>query len=330
MSKKLLELKDLHVNFKVYNGISKVINGINLEMYASEKVGIIGETGCGKTTTMKAIMGTLARNSLITPNSKILFEDKNILDLNYFEMQKIRRKDISMVFEDPTSSLNPVFSIGTQLYDISKYSFIEKNQKVKDFKVLKQKVIQVLKDVYLPDAERMYQSYPIQLSGGMCQRVCIAMALIRNKKLLILDEPATSLDVTIKDQIFKLIKTKIISKEKTSMILVSHNLGDIRQITDRVYVMYAGTIVETSKTKDIFDNPLHPYSKGLLSATPRLSGGIGKGIPGSIPSYVNLPECCRFFSRCEYKMAICSERKPPLFDIDKNRQVACFLFKNKE
>ncbi len=323
MSEKLLEVKDLNINFRVFNGISKVVDGINMNLGTSEKIGIIGETGCGKTTTMKAIMRTLASNSLITPESKILFESKDILKMSHSEMQKIRRTKISMVFEDPTSSLNPVFTIGQQLYDIIKFSHEVNSPREKEFK---EKAIQILKDVYLPDPERIYQSYPVQLSGGMRQRVCISMALIKNNKLLILDEPATSLDVTIKDQIFKLIKAKIISKEKTTVILVSHNLGDIRQITERLYVMYAGTIVEISKTKEFFDNPLHPYSKALLLAIPRLSGGIGQGIPGNIPDYVNLPKGCRFYPRCKYRMPICREKKPPLFDINNSHQVACFLF----
>lgn len=228
MSKKLLEVKDLHVEFKVFNGTAKVLDGVNINVCPSEKIGIVGETGCGKTTTMKAIMRTLADNSLITPESKIFFEGENILKMNNSEIQQIMRKQIAMVFEDPISSLNPVFTIGTQLNDIVKYSHNENNPGEKVSKGdLKQRVIQILKDVYMPDPERIYQSYPLQLSGGMCQRVCIAMALISKRKLMIFDEPGTSLDVTIKDQIFRLI-TKIVSEEKSLAILISHNLGDVR------------------------------------------------------------------------------------------------------
>jgi len=328
----LLDVKNLHVGYKVYNGISKVINGINIKMWPSEKIGIVGETGCGKTTTMRAIMRTLAKNSLTSFESKIFFEGKDILKMKRLEMLKIRREKISMVFEDPTASLNPVFSIGTQLNDILKYSCSGKNPEGKKLKRedLKQQVIQVLKNVYLPDPERILQSYPIQLSGGMRQRVCIAMALISNKKLLIFDEPGTSLDVTIKEQIFKLIAKKIISEEKTSVIFISHNLGDVRNTTERLYVMYAGSIVEVSNTKEFFDElPLHPYSKGLLLATPRLSGGMGKGISGHIPSYLNPPKGCRFHPRCTYRMPICSEKMPPTFNISDSHQVACWLFKDK-
>lgn len=329
----LLEIEDLHVSFKVFNGIAEVINGVNIKVGYSERVGIVGETGCGKTTTMRAVMRTLSDNAVITHQSKIFFKGKNILEMNQSEMQEIRRNKISMVFEDPNTSLNPVFSVGTQLNDIvrsigvkdEKNSTGEKSKKENS----KQKIMQVLKDVYLPDQERIYRSYPIQLSGGMRQRIGIAMALITQKELLIFDEPGTSLDVTIKYQIFELIG-KIIKKENSSIILISHNLGDIRHMTDRAYVMYAGSVAEEAKTKELFDKPLHPYSKGLLLATPRLTGGIGEGIFGNIPSYVNPLKGCRFYPRCEYKMPICQETMPPLINIDNSHKVACFLFKNKK
>jgi len=329
MSKPLLEIKGLHVGFKVFEGIVKVLDGVNIKVWPFEKVGIVGETGCGKTTTIKAIMRILTGNSLVTPKSEILFEGKNILRMNKSEIEQIRRNKIAMVFQDPTSSLNPVFSVGTQLNDIVKYTYKENKPGEKKLKEdFKQKIMQILKKVYLPDPERMYQSYPIQLSGGMRQRVCIAMALIGRKELLIFDEPGTSLDVTIKDQIFRLI-IQIISERKTSMILISHNLGDVKNVVERVYVMYAGYIAEVAKTKEFFDNPLHPYSKGLLLATPKLSGGIGEGISGHIPNYANPPKGCRFHPRCKYRMLICSEKKPPLFNINDSHQVACFLFQNR-
>lgn len=329
MSKPLLEIKGLHVGFKIFEGIIKVLDGVNIKVWPFEKIGIVGETGCGKTTTVKAIMRILTGNSLVTPKSEILFEGKNILRMNKSEIEQIRRNKIAMVFQDPTSSLNPVFSVGTQLNDIIKYTHKENKPGEKKLKEdFKQKIMQILKKVYLPDPERMYQSYPIQLSGGMRQRVCIAMALIGKKELLIFDEPGTSLDVTIKDQIFRLI-TQIINERKTSMILISHHLGDVKNVVERVYVMYAGYIAEVAKTKEFFDNPLHPYSKGLLLATPRLSGGIGEGISGHIPNYANPPKGCRFHPRCEYRMSICSEKKPPLFNINDSHQVACFLFQNR-
>lgn len=331
MSKKLLEVENLHVGYKVFNGIAKVLDGVKIDIFPSETVGMVGETGCGKTTTMRAIMGTLAENASVDPESKIIFEGKNLVKMSLLEIQKIRRKDIAMVFEDPMSTLNPVFTIGTQLYNIVKYSYNGTNlgEKVSKKEYYKQRVLQALKNVYMPDPERIYKSFPLQLSGGMNQRVCIAMALITKRKLMIFDEPGTSLDVTIKDQIFRLL-TKIVNEESSSAILISHNLGDVRHLTERIYVMYAGTIVETAKTKEFFDNPLHPYSKGLLLATPRLSGGIGEGISGHIPGYVNLPKSCRFYPRCKYRMPICSEHKPPLFNINDSHHVACFLFQKKE
>jgi len=322
MSETLLEIKNLNVWFKVYNGIAKVIKGVSIKVGYSEKIGIVGETGCGKTTTMRAIMRTLSDNAVITPESKITFKGENILKINESEMRHIRQKNVSMVFEDPNSSLNPVFTIGTQLIDIIK------SVGVKEKESPKQKVLKILKDVYLPDQERIYQSYPIQLSGGMRQRICIAMSLISKKELLIFDEPGTSLDVTIKYQIFQLI-SRIIEKQEASIFLVSHNLGDIRYLTDRVYVMYAGCIVEEAKTRELFDKPLHPYSEGLLLATPRLTGGVGEGIFGNIPSYINSLDGCRFYPRCKYRMPKCQRNMPPLVNINNSHKVACFLFKNK-
>ena len=329
MSKPLLEIKGLHVGFKIFEGIVKVLDGVNIKVWPFEKIWIVGATGCGKTTTVKAIMRTLTGNSLVTPKSEILFEGKNILRMNKSEIEQIRRNKIAMVFQDPTSSLNPVFSVGTQLNDIVKYTHKENKPGEKKLKEdFKQKIMQILKKVYLPDPERMYQSYPIQLSGGMRQRVCIAMALISSKELLIFDEPGTSLDVTIKDQIFKLIKS-IIEKGNASIILISHDLGDIKHISDRVYIMYAGSIVEEAETRELFNKPLHPYTEGLLLATPKLTGGIGQGIFGNIPSYLDPPKGCRFYPRCKDRMPICAEKVPPMININNSHRVACFLF-NKD
>ncbi|GAI87002.1 unnamed protein product, partial [marine sediment metagenome] len=189
--------------------------------------------------------------------------------------------------------------------------------------------IQILKEVSLPDPSRVLQNYPVQLSGGMRQRVCIAMALISTNDLLIADEPGTSLDVTIKDQIFRLLKELVI-KRNTSIILVSQSLGEVRGMTDRVYVMYAGSMVEVANTNELFSKPLHPYTKGLLAATPRLTGGgIGEGIEGHIPDYLNPPNGCRFIDRCKLSKAICEKGKPPFIKISEDHSVACFLFKEK-
>jgi len=326
MPEPLLEIKDLHVWFKVFEGILKVLDGVNFTVHPGEKVGLVGEMGCGKTTTMKAIMRLLPMPPAIIPEGEILFKGKDILKMGQGELRQIRKKEISMIFQDPTAALNPVFTVGTQLQDAVR--FAGKSEKNAEKEDIRARAIQVLKEVSLPDPERVLQNYPIQLSGGMRQRVCISMALVSTNELLIADEPGTSLDVTIKDQILRLLK-ELGEKRDTSIILISHALGAVRGMTDRLYVMYAGSMVEVAKTKDLFAHPLHPYSQGLLAATPRLTGGgIGEGIDGRIPEYINPPKGCRFHPRCKDAMPICKNKKPPFFKVDENHEVACFLFQN--
>lgn len=326
MPEPLLEIKDLHVWFKVFEGILKVLDGVNFTVRPGEKVGLVGEMGCGKTTTMKAIMRLLPMPPATIPEGEILFKGKDILKMGQGELRQIRKKEISMIFQDPTAALNPVFTVGTQLQDAVR--FAEKSEKNAEKEDIRARAIQVLKEVSLPDPERVLQNYPIQLSGGMRQRVCISMALVSTNELLIADEPGTSLDVTIKDQILRLLK-ELGEKRDTSIILISHALGAVRGMTDRLYVMYAGSMVEVAKTKDLFAHPLHPYSQGLLAATPRLTGGgIGEGIDGRIPEYINPPKGCRFHPRCKDAMPVCKDKKPPFFKVDENHEVACFLFQN--
>jgi len=326
MHKPLLEIKNLYVWFKVFGGILKVLDGVNFTVRFGEKVGLIGEMGCGKTTMMKTIMRILPIPPAIIPEGEILYKGKDILQMRQVEVQQIRKKEISMIFQDPTAALNPVFTIGTQLQDVVR--FIERSGRNIGKEGIRLRAIRALKEVSLPDPERVLQNYPIQLSGGMRQRACISMALISTNELLIADEPGTSLDVTIKDQILRLLK-ELVEKQKTSIILISHALGTVRSMTDRLYVMYAGSIVEVAKTKDLFAHPLHPYSQGLLAAVPRLTGGgrIGEGIDGRIPEYINPPIGCRFHPRCKQVMPICKIKKPPLFKVDEeDHEVACFLF----
>jgi len=326
MPKPLLEIKDLHVWFKVFGGILKVLDGVNFIVWPGEKIGLVGEMGCGKTTTMKAIMRILPIPPAMVPKGEILFKGKDILQMRQAELQQIRRKEISMIFQDPTAALNPVFTIGTQLQDAVR--FAEKSGRNTEKEDIRTRAIQVLKEVSLPDAERVLQNYPLQLSGGMRQRVCISMALVSTNELLIADEPGTSLDVTIKDQILRLLR-ELAEKRSTSIILISHALGAVKGMTDRLYVMYAGSMVEVAKTKDLFAHPLHPYSQGLLAATPRLTGGgIGEGIDGHIPEYISPPTGCRFHPRCKQAMPICKDEKPPFFKVGANHEVACLLFQN--
>jgi len=323
----LLEIRDLHVWFRTFKGSLKVLDGIDFVVWPGEKVGLVGEMGCGKTTTMKAIMRILPMPPAEIRKGEILFRGKDILKMGKGELQEIRRKKISMIFQDPTAALNPVFKVGTQLQDVIRCTRESGKRLTK--KDLRTHTIQVLKEVALPDPERMLENYPIQLSGGMRQRICISMALVSSNELLIADEPGTSLDVTIKDQILRLLG-EVVEKRGASVILISHALGAVRNMTDRVYVMYAGSMVEAAKTKNLFDNPLHPYSQGLIAATPKLTGGgVGEGIPGHIPEYIEPPTGCRFHPRCGHTMPICSEKKPPFFKVNEDHQVACFLFQDQ-
>jgi len=296
----LLDIKDLSLHFKVFGGFLKVLDGINFTVGFKEKVGLVGETGCGKTTTMKAIMRILDKTSAGISKGEVLFKGRYILKMNKAELQELRRKEISMVFQDPTAALNPFFPIGSQIRNIIKYTggMEKKLTKVE----IKARAIEALREVMLPDPERILENYPIQLSGGMRQRVCIAMALLSNLSLLIADEPGTSLDVTIKDQILRLLKD-LVNEKHISVILISHALGMVKNLTDRTYVMYAGSMVEVAKTTELFTNPLHPYSQALIATVPKLAwGGISQGIPGHIPEYLNPPPGCRFHPRCNYVM----------------------------
>lgn len=316
MAEKLLEIKDLYINYKTYNGTLKVLNGINLYVEKGEKIGLVGETGCGKTTILKSVLRVLDENSRIE-KGKISYRNEDLLKLKQNALSKVRTKEISMIFQDPSAALNPVYTVGQQMDYILKYSGVKKR---------KEKMIDALKLVKLPDPERMCESYPFQLSGGMRQRVCIAMALAVEKNLLMADEPTTNLDVTIQDQILKLIKN-LSEKRDLSLVLVTHSLGVAREITDRVYVMYAGNIVETGNSKTFFESPKHPYTVGLLESLPKLTGEkMAEGIKGRLPNYLKPPEGCRFNQRCENAMDVCFKKKPGVYKIGDNHLVSCFLY----
>ena len=319
----LLDIKDLHVWYRVYGGYLKVLNGVHLIVREGERVGLVGETGCGKTTTVKSVLQILPLGDFHIPQGEIFYKGQDILKMSFKELQRLRSREIAMIFQDPTAALNPVFTIGTQIGDYVKYSFaLEKKVNREKIKTLSKKA---LKEACLPDIERMLTNYPFQLSGGMRQRVCIAAAISSQRNLLIADEPGTSLDVTIQYQINQLLN-EIVKKRNMSTILITHSLGVAREMTDRIYVMYAGTIVETAPPDVLFKNPVHPYTKGLLASVPRISGGgITQGIPGKIPEYLNPPSGCRFRLRCEQERPICSEKPPQLFEIKKDHLVACYL-----
>jgi peptide/nickel transport system ATP-binding protein len=322
-SEPLLEIKDLQVQFDVYGGTLKVVDGVSLVVQKGQKVGLVGETGCGKTTTMKAILRILPMPPARIAGGEIYFNGQDVLKMGQNELRKVRGEGISMIFQDPTAALNPVFTVGQQLSAVVKYSVEGKKLSKKE---IREQALIPLKEVSLPDPERMLDSYPIQLSGGMRQRVCIAMALVASRELLIADEPGTSLDVTIEDQILRLLHG-LVEEKNVSVILITHTLGVVREITDRVYVMYAGNMVEVAGTQELFANPSHPYTHGLMEAVPRLTGGgVSDGIPGRIPEYISPPTGCRFHPRCLQAMDICRQKKPAFYALGDDHEVACFLY----
>jgi peptide/nickel transport system ATP-binding protein len=321
----LLEIKDLHVHFAVYGGTLKVLDGVHFTVHSGQRVGLVGETGCGKTTTMKSILRILPTPPAQIPAGEIYFKGQDVLKMEETDLRRMRSEGVSMIFQDPTAALNPVFTIGQQLGAVVKYSMEGKRLSGKE---VRDRAIIPLKEVSLPDPERMLDSYPIQLSGGMRQRVCIAMALVASRELLIADEPGTSLDVTIQDQVLRLLH-RLVEEKNVSVILITHTLGVVREMTDHVYVMYAGNMVEAATTEELFANPLHPYTHGLMAAVPRLTGGgVSDGIPGRIPDYLDPPPGCRFHPRCPRAMDICRQEKPRFYKLDHNHEVACFLYRN--
>lgn len=325
MTEALLDIQNLYVNYKIFEGTLKVLNGVNFSLDKGEKIGLIGETGCGKTTTMKAILRILPQPPAIIQGGKIFFGGEDIFEANPKRLNQLRRLDISMIFQDPTASLNPVFKVGVQLGDVIKYNSLEAGESLSKEEI-KRKSVEILKEVALPDPERLLDNYPIQLSGGMRQRICIAMALVSANKLLIADEPSTNLDVTIGDQVLRLIGN-LVEEKGTSVILISHALGAVKGLVDRVAVMYAGNIIEDAKKEDLFSDPLHPYTRGLINSVPKITGGgIPEGISGRLPDYIDPPAGCRFSPRCPHVMPVCRKSFPQFMDTGEQHKVACYLY----
>lgn len=324
----LLEVIDLQVHFKVYEGKLRVLDGVRLVVNKGEKVGLVGESGCGKTTTMKAILRVLPAPPAQIAGGQVLFHGQDILRMDGRALSRVRGPGISMIFQDPTAALNPVFTIGDQLQDVIRHSAADGRTLTAN--EVKARARQALAEVALADPDRLLKAYPVQLSGGMRQRVCIGMALATHPELLIADEPGTSLDVTIQDQVLRLLH-QLVEEKNTSVVLITHTLGVVRALTDRVYVMYAGEIVETAPTRHLFAQPKHPYTQGLMAAVPKLTGtGISDGIPGRIPSYLDPPTGCRFHPRCPMAMDICRRIKPVMAAVGEGHTVACHLYGDTE
>ena len=315
----LLEVKDLNLEFKTSRGVLKALSGISFDVQRGEVFGIVGETGCGKTVTGLSVLRLLPRSARIT-NGMISFDGTNLLDLPASEMEHVRGGKIAMIFQDPSSSLNPVFTIGSQIMRVIRlHTDLNKKQ-------AEERASETLTAVGLPDIRRIMSSYPHQLSGGQQQRVMIAMALSCRPKLLIADEPTTALDVTIQAQILKLLRD-LQKQFDISVILITHNLGVVAQTCDRLAVLYAGVVAEIGTAQDIFNNPQHPYTRGLMNAIPK-PGSRGKkmaAIPGTVPSNPGMVKGCPFADRCEFLIEQCTQEAPSLFDVSDGHQSACFL-----
>jgi peptide/nickel transport system ATP-binding protein len=323
----LLDVRDLHVQFRVYEGLSKVLDGVSLQVREAERVGLVGETGCGKTVAMKAAMGILKSPPAQFPAGEVFLAGKDVLKMSPGEILGMKGKTIAMIFQDPLSSLNPVFTVGQQMFDVIRYGRRGAAGGRRPARAtLRQIAVEALASVRLPDPERMLKMYPLELSGGMRQRALIAMALVNRPRLLVADEPGTALDVTIQAQILELLKA-LVKDAQIAVLMITHDLGVVREIAERVYIMYAGQVAETGPATTILDTPEHPYTKGLVASVPRLTGEVlAEGIPGTVPDYTEAPAGCRFHPRCSHRMDVCAKRKPPLVGTSAGRHVSCHLF----
>ena len=324
----LLEVQDLKTYFFTSDGVVKAVDGVDFEVYPGEILGLVGESGCGKSVTSFSILQLVDQPGKII-EGRIFFEEENLLELDESEMVKMRGDRISMIFQQPQSSLNPVFKVGSQIAEVFQ---------IHDKRISKQdawkKAVDLLSLVGIADAESKASAYPHEMSGGQAQRVMIAMALALEPKLLIADEPTTALDVTIQAQILDLI-LELRDKLDTSVILITHDLGLIAETADRVAVMYAGRIIEQAEVIPLFKEPLHPYTQGLIDSVPIL-GAVKDElavIPGNVPNLIDLPEGCKFAPRClariENKLDICVEKEPDLISIKPGHTVRCWLYQDR-
>ena len=320
----MLEVKNLKTGFDIDGDIYHAVDDVSFSVKSGQIIGVVGESGCGKSVMSLSVMQLLPKGIGKITGGEIKFEGKNIENYSSDDMNKIRGKDISMIFQEPMTSLNPVFTIGSQIQEIilnlSKISKAE----------AKSKAIDLLKQVGIPRADQIVDEYPHQLSGGMRQRVMIAIAIACQPKLLIADEPTTALDVTVQAQILELLKT-IQAKNDMSIVLITHDLGVVAEMCDEVIIMYAGKIVEKTNVDNLFHNPQHPYTKLLMASIPRIDEEVEKltTIQGIVPSLKNMPQIgCRFVDRCPSAMPDCSKVTPQLSFIDDGHEVSCLLYES--
>ncbi len=321
----LLELKNLRTYFYTFEGVAKAVDDVSFQIDKGEVLGIVGESGCGKSVTAQTIMRLIPIPPGRIVEGSILFDGIDLVDLSMEDMRTIRGDRISMIFQEPMTSLNPVYTIGDQ---ISEMFILHENRSKKESL---DKSVEMLRKVQIPAPEKRIHEYPHQLSGGMRQRAMIAMALACNPEILIADEPTTALDVTIQAQILELMM-QLKQDYETAIMMITHDLGVIAEIAQRVVVMYAGKVVEEGTTEAIFEDPKHPYTHGLLQSIPKLGQRAQHGrerlqeITGIVPSLYELPEGCSFYPRCPKAMSICREQAPELVDTNQEHRARCHLY----
>ena len=315
----VLEIRGLNSYFFTEKGVAPAVDGLDLDIPKGKIIGLVGESGCGKSMTAKSIMGLLKYPGRVAGGS-IRFEDQDLTRLSDKELRKICGNDISMIFQEPMTSLNPVLKVGRQVRE----TLLVHNPTMGKAEA-KQRVVEMFQRVGIPEAEKRYDCYPHELSGGLRQRVMIAMAMVCKPKLLIADEPTTALDVTIEAQILRLMK-ELRDETGMSVLIITHNMGVVAEICDYVYVMYAGKIMEQAETFELFDHTMHPYTKGLLDSIPRIGQNAERlhTIPGVVPNLLHLSQGCPFSNRCEYATDQCRTEKAQLHPVAPDHQVRCF------
>jgi len=316
----LLSIEGLRVYFYTYAGVARAVDGVDLRLYEGESFALVGETGCGKSTVARAIMGLIPPPGRVV-SGRIVLDGVDILSLSEEELRKIRGSKVAYIAQDPMSALDPLFTIGAHVAE----TIVSHNSA--KWAEAWSKALKILSSVAIPEPERRARSYPHELSGGLKQRSVIATAIANNPKLLIADEPTTALDVTIQTQVMDLVM-ELKKRYRSTLLLIAHNLGLVAEYTERVAVMYLGKIVEVADVEDLFEKPLHPYTQGLLKSVPNPLRNIEKlySIPGSVPSAVNPPQGCRFHPRCPFATDKCRVEEPPLVEAEKGHLVACWLY----
>ena len=335
----LVEIRDLHLDMVTLDGVARVLNGVNLTIHRGDLLGIVGETGCGKSVTALSIPQLVPQPPARYPAGTVRFMGENVLEKSEEALRELRARHIGVIFQDPMTGLNPVFTVEQQMVDaiLSRQGELEATSLVRRWlpssraqrRGARERAVQLLRRVGIPEPEKRIHSYPHEFSGGMRQRVLIAMAIAGRPDLLIADEPTTALDVSVQAQILRLI-AELVAEIDLTVLLITHNIGVVAQFCTRVAVMYAGNVVETGPVRRILRQPQHPYTRGLLQAIPTddTARGALQGVPGSVPNLYQPPPGCRFAPRCDYVRAACHAAVPPLLETSPEHQVACVLYED--